>query len=102
MIVVSQFVQSMLGDNPDNPEVIIAFSNQRAVEFTSRVSINSFNKLTHIYCFGQKENLNNQQRNIIDKEKQHIFNVFSLTVFLHCALSSPQIYRRTLHLMFSA
>ena len=22
MIVVSQFVQSMLGDNPDNPEVI--------------------------------------------------------------------------------
>ena len=46
MIVVSQFVQSMLGDNPDNPEVIIAFSNQRAVEFTSRVSLNSFNKLT--------------------------------------------------------
>ena len=46
MIVVSQFVQSMLGDNPDNPEVIIEFFNQRAVEFTSRVSINSFNKLT--------------------------------------------------------
>ena len=42
MIVVSQFVQSMLGDNPDNPEVIIEFFNQRAVEFTSRVSINSF------------------------------------------------------------
>ena len=47
MIVVSQYVQSMLGDNPDNPEVIIEFFNQRAVEFTSRVSINSFNKLTH-------------------------------------------------------
>ena len=46
MIVVSQFVQSMLGDNPDNPEVIITFSNQRAMEFTLRVSINSFNKLT--------------------------------------------------------
>ena len=48
MIVVSQYVQSMLGDNPDNPEVIIELFNQRAVEFTPRMSINSFNKLL---CF---------------------------------------------------